>query len=77
MGTGFRGLHFLPIREKAELSPKKIETECGGEDGRRPGTSRWLRWGKAGGRGALPFPRDKLQRKPPWAEPRTKKGSRD
>lgn len=40
----------------------------------RPGRPCRLCWGKAGGRGALPFPRDKLQQKPPWAEARTKTG---
>lgn len=37
-----------------------------GSDGARQGEGR-----------ALPSPRDKLQLKPPWAEPRTKEGSRD
>lgn len=33
--------------------------------------------GHGRGKGALPFPRDKLHGKPPWAEPGTKKGGRD
>lgn len=43
-------------------------------DQKNPAGSAGARQGEGA---ALPFPRDKLQKKPPWAEPRTKKGSRD
>lgn len=75
VGTGFWGPHCLPIRKEAEPSAKKTETERGGEDaGDRdvllaPPGQGW-------GRGALPLPRGKLQRKPPWAEPRPKNRER-
>lgn len=52
--TGFSGPAFSPDplkKKKSGLLPKRIVTECGGEDNRRLGKSYWLCWGKAGGKG--------------------------
>lgn len=71
--TFCRDLHFLLIHKKLRAFPRgqKLSVQGGRQ---RPGRPCRLCWGKAGGRGALPFPRDKLQQKPPWAEARTKTG---